>query len=589
MARTYEEIEDDLIKTSSGSAPFRRMVREILGMRRDSAILVTTVVVTAIAGTLYPLALGYAVNAILGHNIRLMEYFAGSFFLLYVIQFFSNRVRTIKSTKLAQTEIKSLRDRAFTNLQYVPEDFYSKVKTGYLISRITNDAETLSEFLTFQLPSVISGISTVVVSISIMFYKDFDLTLYALIIIPVLMAFTISIQPRVRDNYLRTRKTIAAITGNLAENIAAIRTIKAFNVEEKVQDKYRGLNQENFTANMRASKLSSSYGAIIRLLEAAGIIIVILAGALQLIHGRTTVGLLVAFIVYVQEFFDPVIQLSQLYNSYQSSLVGIARIYGIIDHPAEENVGNTNEKLEFRDSIEITGLSFSYGQGDALSKIDLKIRKGEKIAIVGHTGAGKTTLSNLLLKFYHPVVGEIRIDGRDLADIPTRSYRKLMTPVLQDPFLFRGTVLENILFVEPSATREQVESLIERFGLSGIFASLPDGVDTNVGEMGRNLSEGQRQAVSILRAFVRDPEILILDEPTSQIDPYSEKLIIEALRNFLREKTLILITHRFSMIVLAEKIVVLQNGNIIEEGTFNELVKKNGVFSGMYRIQYGDT
>ncbi len=589
MARTYEEIEDDLIKTSSGSAPFRRMVREILGMRRDSAILVTTVVVTAIAGTLYPLALGYAVNAILGHNIRLMEYFAGSFFLLYVIQFFSNRVRTIKSTKLAQTEIKSLRDRAFTNLQYVPEDFYSKVKTGYLISRITNDAETLSEFLTFQLPSVISGISTVVVSISIMFYKDFDLTLYALIIIPVLMAFTISIQPRVRDNYLRTRKTIAAITGNLAENIAAIRTIKAFNVEEKVQDKYRGLNQENFTANMRASKLSSSYGAIIRLLEAAGIIIVILAGALQLIHGRTTVGLLVAFIVYVQEFFDPVIQLSQLYNSYQSSLVGIARIYGIIDHPAEENVGDTNEKLVFRDSIEITGLSFSYGQGDALSKIDLKIRKGEKIAIVGHTGAGKTTLSNLLLKFYHPVVGEIRIDGRDLADIPTRSYRKLMTPVLQDPFLFRGTVLENILFVEPSATREQVESLIERFGLSGIFASLPDGVDTNVGEMGRNLSEGQRQAVSILRAFVRDPEILILDEPTSQIDPYSEKLIIEALRNFLREKTLILITHRFSMIVLAEKIVVLQNGNIIEEGTFNELVKKNGVFSGMYRIQYGDT
>lgn len=589
MARTYEEIEDDLIKTSSGSAPFRRMVREILGMRRDSAILVTTVVVTAIAGTLYPLALGYAVNAILGHNIRLLEYFAGSFFLLYVIQFFSNRVRTIKSTKLAQTEIKSLRDRAFTNLQYVPEDFYSKVKTGYLISRITNDAETLSEFLTFQLPSVISGISTVVVSISIMFYKDFDLTLYALIIIPVLMAFTISIQPRVRTNYLRTRKTIAAITGNLAENIAAIRTIKAFNVEEKVQDKYRSLNQENFTANMRASKLSSSYGAIIRLLEAAGIVIVILAGALQLIHGRTTVGLLVAFIVYVQEFFDPVIQLSQLYNSYQSSLVGIARIYGIIDHPAEKNAGDTNERLEFHDSIEITGLSFSYGQGDALSKIDLKIRKGEKIAIVGHTGAGKTTLSNLLLKFYHPVVGEIRIDGRDLADIPTRSYRNLMTPVLQDPFLFRGTVLENILFVEPSATREQVESLIEKFGLSGIFASLPEGVDTNVGEMGRNLSEGQRQAVSILRAFVRDPEILILDEPTSQIDPYSEKLIIEALRNFLKEKTLILITHRFSMIVLAEKIVVLQNGNIIEEGTFNELVKKNGVFYGMYRIQYGDT
>lgn len=588
MARTYEEIEDDLIATSKGSAPFWRMVREILSIRRDSTILITSVVVTAVAGTLYPLALGYAVNAVLDRNMLLLEFFGASFFLLYIVQFFSNRIRTVSSTKLAQTEIKGLRDRAFRNLQYVPAEFYSKVKTGYLISRITNDAETLSEFLTFQLPAVISGISTVVVSISIMFYKDFSLTLYALIVIPILMAFTISIQPMVRRNYLRTRKTIAAITGNLAENIAAIRTIKSFNVEEKVQNRYLDLNQENFSANMKASRLSSSYGATVRIIEAAGIAIVIVAGAAQLLHGYTTVGLLVAFIVYVQEFFDPVIQLSQLYNSYQSSLVGIARIYGIIDHPAENQDDGNQEKLEFKDSIEIAGVSFSYGDGEALSKIDLKIRKGDKIAIVGHTGAGKTTLSNLLLKFYHPVAGDIRIDGRDLSEIPTKSYRRLMTPVLQDPFMFRGTVMENILFVEPKATREQVISLIERFGLKDIFASLPDGIDTNVGEMGRNLSEGQRQAVSILRAFVRDPEILILDEPTSQIDPYSEKLIIGALRDFLKDKTLILITHRFSMIVLAEKIVVLQNGNIVEEGSFKELVNKNGVFSVMYRIQYGD-
>ena len=249
MARTYEEIEDDLIATSKGSAPFWRMVREILSIRRDSTILITSVVVTAVAGTLYPLALGYAVNAVLDRNMLLLEFFGASFFLLYIVQFFSNRIRTVSSTKLAQTEIKGLRDRAFRNLQYVPAEFYSKVKTGYLISRITNDAETLSEFLTFQLPAVISGISTVVVSISIMFYKDFSLTLYALIVIPILMAFTISIQPMVRRNYLRTRKTIAAITGNLAENIAAIRTIKSFNVEEKVQNRYLDLNQESKRGN----------------------------------------------------------------------------------------------------------------------------------------------------------------------------------------------------------------------------------------------------------------------------------------------------------------------------------------------------
>ncbi len=588
MPQTYEELEDQIIKTARGSGSFRRMVREIFQMRRDSAALVTTVLITAIAGTLYPLMLGFAVNAIIARNVFHLELFASLFFLLYLVQFFSNRIRTISSTVLAQKEIKSLRDRAFQSLQYVPEAFYSKVKTGYLISRITNDAETLSEFLTFQLPSVIAGISTVIVSISIMFYKDFNLTLYALIIIPVLMAFTISIQPRVRQNYLRTRKTIAAITGNLAENISAIRTIKAFNVEKRTEDNFRVLNDRNFRANMKASRLSSAYGASVRIIEAAGIAIVLLAGALQLIHGVTSVGILVAFVVYVQEFFDPVIQLSQLYNSYQSSLVGISRIYGIIDQPKDKEPEESESQVQFKDSIVIKGMSFSYGEGNALENIHLTIRKGEKVAVVGHTGAGKTTLSNLLLKFYRPEAGGILIDGRDLSSISTRSYRKLMTPVLQDPFLFRGTVLENIIFVDPGITREHVLELISRFGLADIFSSLPQGIDTNVGEMGRNLSEGQRQAVSILRAFARDPEILILDEPTSQIDPYSEKLIIEALREFVKEKTLILITHRFSMIVLVDRVVVLKDGSIAEEGTFKELMKKEGLFSSLYNIQYGD-
>lgn len=588
MSKTYDEIEDDLIHTEKGSGSFRRMVREILGMRRESTKLIVTVIVTAIAGTLYPLALGYAVNSIVARNLKSLEIFASAFFLLYVIQFFSNRIRTVSSTKLAQIEIKSLRDRAFKNLQYVPEAFYSQVKTGYLISRITNDAETLSEFLTFQLPSVISGISTVVVSITIMFYKDFSLTLYALIVIPFLMIFTISIQPRVRRNYLMTRKTIAAITGSLAENIASIRAIKAFNVEQRTEDRFSVLNDDNYRANMKASRLSSGYGASVRIIEAAGIVIVLLAGALQLIHGLTTVGILVAFIVYVQEFFDPVIQLSQLYNSYQSSMVGISRIYGIIDQPVDIEPETTLESIEFRNSIEISGLTFSYGEGNALRDIHLTIRKGEKVAIVGHTGAGKTTLSNLLLKFYRPVKGEIRIDGKDLSEIPTKVYRSLMSPVLQDPFLFRGTVMENILFVKPDANREEVVQLIREFGLDQIFSSLPYGIDTNVGEMGRNLSEGQRQAVSILRAFIRNPEILILDEPTSQIDPFSERLIINALRKFLEEKTLILITHRFSMIVLADRIVVLREGNVVEEGTFNDLMRMKGIFHGLYEIQYGD-
>lgn len=587
MPKTYEEQEEEYIQTGSGSSAFRRMMKEILSMRRQSTILITAVLVTAVAGTLYPLALAYAINSVIAGNFQGLYVFSLAFLGLYVVQFFSNRQRTISSTMLAQSEIKGLRERAFENLQYVPVTFFSRVKTGYLISRITNDAETLSEFLTFQLPQVVSGIATVIVSISIMFYKDFDLTMYALIVIPVLIVFSFSIQGKVRRNYLRTRKTIAAITGNLSENINAIRTIKSFNVEDRMEGRFDGLNTDNFNANMKASLLSSLYGAAIRIIESIGIAIVLIAGALQLQHGLTTVGILVAFIFYVQEFFDPVVQLSQLYNSYQSSMVGVARIYGIIDYPLQSDTENGVRDANFRDALELRDVSFSYGSGDALNNISLKINRGSRIAIVGHTGAGKTTLSNLILKFYSPTDGEILLDGENFQNIRTDSFRKLLAPVLQEPFMFKGTIYENILFSNPEATREEVENLIQKFSLSGIFDTLPNGLDTNVGEMGRNLSEGQRQAISIMRAFIRDPEILILDEPTSQIDPYSESLIMSSLDEFLKDKTLILITHRFSMVKLTDHIIVLNEGNLVEAGNFSELMDRNGVFRNLYNIQYG--
>lgn len=587
MEKDYEEQEEEFIKTQSGAKSFRRLMRDIFSMRRESALVVTAVLVTAVAGTLYPLALGYAINSVISRNFTQLYIFAGAFFGLYVIQFFSNRLRTVSSTNLAQSVIKDLRDRSFKNLQYVPVSFFSRVKTGFLISRITNDAETLSEFLTFQLPQVVSGVATVIVSISIMFYKDFNLTLYALIVIPALMAFSLSIQGKVRKNYLITRKTIAAITGNLSENINAIRTIKSFNVESRMETRFDTLNRNNFTANMKASLISSLYGTIIRIIEAVGIAIVLIEGALQLRSGIASVGILVAFVVYVQEFFDPVVQLSQLYNSYQSSMVGVARIYGIIDSPRQSMEQPVADKAEFREAIQLKGVSFKYSDDYALKDINLTIRRGEKVGIVGHTGAGKTTLSNLVLKFYSPTNGELLVDGKNLQNIDTRSYRHFLAPVLQEPFMFKGTVYENVLFSNPSATREDVYKLIERFSLNGIFESLPDGLNTNIGEMGRNLSEGQRQAISILRAFIRDPEVLILDEPTSQIDPYSEKLIIDSLNEFLREKTLILITHRFSMVKLVDSIVVLNEGAIVEEGSFQNLLRKGGIFKQLYNIQYG--
>lgn len=585
MPGTYEENEDRLIKLAKGSHPFLRMIREISGNRRDFYLLLISIIITAATSALYPFALDNVVNGIVDKDLSLILTFTVLFFLFYLIQFFSNRLRTITSTKLAQGQIKSMRDGAFRNLQRVPMDFYSSVKTGYLISRITNDGESLSEFLTFQLPQVVSGVSTIFVAVSFMFYLDFSLTLYSLIIIPVIFLFSLSIQRKVRKLYLRTRRTIAAITGNVAENLSAARSIKGFNIEQYVEDRFDGLNRDNFNANIRASRFSSIYGSILRVLEALGIFIVLIVGTHDVLLGLTSIGILVAFIVYVQEFFDPVTQLSQLYNSYQSAMVGIIRIYGIIDSP-QETVPEKKEAISsFSDSVEARDLGVLYGTKWAIRGLNFTVKKGDKVAIVGHTGAGKTTLSNVILKFVPPTEGDMLLDGVSIGQINNESYRSLIAPVLQEPFLFRGTVLENIAFSVPGISKERVVEYIRKYGLFDIFETLPRGLDTEVGESGRNLSEGQRQSISLLRAFIREPEILILDEATAQIDPGAEARIIDALKSFMGDRTLILITHRFSLISLVNNILVLEGGKLVQEGSFRKLMSSGGLFRDLYRIQ----
>ncbi len=587
MPGTYEDAEDELLRSAKSSKSFRRLLGEMLSNKRDAALVIGSVLITAIAGMLYPLSLGEAINSVLSTNIDGLLFFTGVFLLIYLVQFVANRTRTISSTRLAQIQVKSLRDRAFKSLQSVPVSFYSTVKTGYLISRISNDAESLSDFLTFQLPQVVGGIVTVVFSIAIMVYLDPSLTPYALITIPVLVAFTFLIQNRVWRNYLRTRKTIAAITGNLSENINAIRAIKSFAAEEVTSARFDRLNTDNYTANMKASLLSSFYGATLRIIEALGIAIVIIAGGYQLLAGGISVGILVSFILYVQEFFDPVTQLSQLYNSYQSSIVGVNRIYGIIDSEKEPvNPGNIFP-YAVQQGISFSGVSFSYGGDYVLRDVNLMVRKGERVGIVGETGAGKTTLCNLILKYYRPSVGFITLDGIDLQDVDTSGYRDLVSPVLQDLFLFRGTVLDNITYSQPDITRERTMELAEKFGLKEIFNTLPEGLDSQVGEGGKNLSEGQKQAVSVLRAMVRDSQVIVMDEPTSQIDVVSEKQIMDALFSFLEGRTLILITHRLSMISLARRLIVLDHGKIVETGSVDELKRNGGKFSQLYRMQGG--
>jgi ATP-binding cassette subfamily B protein len=589
VTESYENAEERVIRTLKGRKALFRMVSDIAKNRRGLSILVISVITTAVAGTFIPLTIGEAVNSVNNRSITGVILFASIFLGLAMVQFASNRFRAISSTEVSQKTVKDMRDNAFKSIHKVPVSFFSIVKSGFLISRITNDGETIGDFLTFQIPQVVSGFTTVIMSIAIMLYLDFNLTLYALIVLPFLSLFTISLQGKVRANYLKTRKTIAAITGNLAENIGSVRSIKAFNVERYVEERFDGLNEENLRANIKASRLSSFYGAVVRVIEFLGIVIVIYAGALQLQSSLISIGILVAFIFYVQEFFDPVIQLSQLYNAYQSSIVGAGRIYGIIDSEKEEVPEGSRDKEDFTTDLSLKDVDFTYGMGDTLKEINMEIKRGDKIGIVGHTGAGKTTLSNLILKLYLPKDGEIDLDLVNTKLIMTKSYRDIIVPVLQEPFLFRGSIYENVRIAKKSATDEEIREKAKEFGLSRIFSRLPDGMETDVGELGRNLSEGQKQAIAILRALIREPDIIIMDEPTSNIDPFSERDIFMSLGKFAKNRTLILITHRFSMISLVDKIAVVDAGRIVENGTFEQLMEKKGLFYNMYNILYGKT
>ena len=582
MSTGYDAVEDQYIKPMKGRKTMFRMIRDVLNLKRDATVFTISVVIYAIGGVLYPLALGLAINSVRAGQIRSLLLYVGLFFLFYLIQFFSNIWINLSSVKVAQGVIKGMRDGAFKKLQSVPLDFYSNVKLGYLISRIANDAESISDFLTYQLPSVISGITTIIIAAVIMFDLNTKLALYSLVVMPVLAVYTLAIQPRVRRNYLVTRRSLAAITGNLAETIAAIRTVKAFNAEAQTEGRFGNLNDNNFKANMVATRLTSSYSSVIRFLEAAGIFLVIYEGSLSLLHGQISLGILVAFIAYVQQFFNPIVQLTQLYNMYQNSMVGASRIYGIIDSTPEKMKGET-VVTSFSRSIKGNNVSVRYDENVALENVTVEIKKGECVAIVGRTGAGKTTLTNVILKFKFPDEGDVLLDLRKLNEIETNAYRKLIVPVLQEPFLFNGTVFENVEYSKRGITKEEVRRLIDVYGMSEIFRNLPNGIDSPVGEMGRNMSEGQRQAVSILRAFVRNPEIIIMDEATAQIDSRAEKAIITAMRSYAKNGTLILISHRFSLITLSDRIIVLEKGGVVQEGTLDELAKEEGTFRELYK------
>jgi ATP-binding cassette subfamily B protein len=568
-------------------------------LRPHKRVLVVVVVLlllqnaAAMAGPfLVMLGIGKAIDPLAGGDSSVIIAIGAAFALSVAAEYFGKRGFLMLSGRIGQSMLLDLRRRVYRHFQKLSIGFHERYTSGRMVARLTSDMDTISELVDGGIDDLVLAVLSVVSIAGVLLFIDPPLALVALVSFPFLLWLSNWFRHASARAYRRTREAVALVIVHFVESLGGIRAVQAFRREPRNQEIFEAVNDDYRRANLVASRLISIFGPTIKLIGNITIAVVLTYGAYRALHGQIGPEVLAAFLLYLRRFFEPMQELSQFYNALQSATAALEKLSGVLQEEPDVPEPPTPTRLggrKPRGEVTFEGVEFGYRRDRlVLHRLDLQVPAGQTVALVGATGAGKSTVAKLVSRFYDPVDGAVRLDGVDLRDLTDNDLRRAVVMVTQENFLFSGTIAENIQFGRPGASRAEVEAAAAAIGADTFIRALPEGYDTDVRKRGGRLSAGQRQLVAFARGFLADPAVLILDEATSSLDIPSERLVQRALRTILADRTAFVIAHRLSTVEIADRVLVVDDGRVVEDGSPARLIETGGRYATLHQ-QWADS